>query len=80
MASSAEPSGCHREGGRLPLVEQSPYAPELNPVVYPTIAAKVDTVEVILHELNADPERVKRLIGWYWITDALSALPDTLAA
>lgn len=53
----------------LPLIEQPPYAPELNPiervfeylrariegVSYPTIDAKVAGVEAILAELDADP-------------------------
>jgi hypothetical protein len=78
----------------LPLIEQPPYAPELNPaervfeelragiegVVYPTIEDKVAAVEAILADLDADPERVKRLTGWHWITDALHALPQDHAA
>jgi hypothetical protein len=67
----------------LPLIEQPPYAPELNPaervfeelragiegVIYPTIEAKVAAVEAILDELDADPERVKRLTSWGWIVE-----------
>lgn len=82
-----------REVG-LPLIEQPPYAPELNPVervfehlragiegtVYPTIEAKVHAVEAILDELDANPERVKSLTGWYWITDNLQRLPQEYAA
>lgn len=78
----------------LPLIEQPPYAPELNPaervfeelragiegVVYPTIEAKVEAVEMILGELDADPERVRRLTGWRWIVETLHALPQTNAA
>jgi DDE superfamily endonuclease len=69
----------------LPLIEQPPYSPELNPVerifeelraqiegvVYGTIEEKVAAVEGILEELDADPERVKRLAGWQWIVDSL---------
>lgn len=70
----------------LPLIEQPPYAPELNPaervfehlragiegVVYACIDDKVAAVEAILQELDADPERVKRLTSWSWITDTLA--------
>jgi len=78
----------------LPLIEQPPYAPELNPaervfeelrrgvegVCYPTIEDKVAAVEAILHELDAAPDRVKRLTGWHWITETLHNLPQTHAA
>ena len=78
----------------LPLIEQPPYAPELNlaervfeelragieGVVYPTIEAKVAAVEVILEELDRDPERVRRLTGWRWIAENLDALPQDNAA
>lgn len=74
-----------REVG-LPLIEQPPYAPELNPAervfehlragiegtVYPTIEDKVAAVEAILQELDADPERVTRLTNWSWIADTLA--------
>lgn len=70
----------------LPLIEQPPYAPELNPaervfehlragiegVVYERIEDKVAAVEVILDELDADPERVKRLTNWSWIANTLA--------
>jgi transposase len=78
----------------LPLIEQPPYAPELNPVervfellragiegvVYSTLEAKVAAVEALLEELDADPERVKRLTGWHWIMGALGHLPEVYAA
>jgi hypothetical protein len=78
----------------IPLIEQPPYAPELNPaervfeelragiegVVYPSLDDKVAAVEAILEELDADPERVKRLIGWHWIAVALDQLPKDHAA
>lgn len=78
----------------LPLIEQPPYAPELNPaervfehlraqiegIVYATIEAKVEAVERILEELDAAPHRVTCLTGWRWITDALSQLPTEHAA
>lgn len=82
-----------REVG-LPLIEQPPYAPELNPaervveelragiqgIIYPTIEAKVAAVETTLAELDADPGRVRHLSGWHWIADALHALPQEHAA
>jgi DDE superfamily endonuclease len=78
----------------LPLVEQPPYAPELNPVervfeylraeiegvVYPTIEAKVAAVEAVLDVLDADPDRVQRLTNWHWIADSLDHLPHNNAA
>jgi len=78
----------------LPLIEQPPYAPELNPAervfevlraeiegtVYPSLDAKVAAVEAILEQLDADPERVTRLIGWHWIGDNLRRLPSEYAA
>ncbi len=78
----------------LSLIEQPPYAPELNPaervfehlraaiegIVYPTLEAKVAAVEAILAELDADPDRVKRLTGWHWIADNLRRLPQEHAA
>lgn len=73
----------------LPLVALPPYSPELNPAerlfeevrrrvegtVYATLADKVDAVEAFLHELDADPARVRRLCGWDWLIDAQDALP-----
>lgn len=78
----------------LPLIEQPPYAPELNPtervfeelraamegVVYPTIEAKVAAVEAILEELDADSQRVRRLTSWQWIAENLHAPPQANAA
>lgn len=78
----------------LPLIEQPPYSPELNPVervfeylraaiegvVYATIEEKVAAVEGILEELDADPERVKSLAGWQWIVDAVHHHPSENAA
>lgn len=78
----------------LPLIAQPPYAPELNPaervfaylragiegIVYSSIADKLYAVEAILEELDADPERVKRLIGWQWIRTARADIPADYAA
>lgn len=82
-----------REQG-VTLVGLPPYAPELNPAervfeeirrtvegrVYGTIDAKVAAVEHFLHSLAQDPERVKRLVAWPWITSALDHLPPSFAA
>ena len=73
----------------LPLVALPPYSPELNPAerlfeevrrrvegrVYTTLADKVDAVQAFLHELDADPARVRQLCGWDWLTAAQDALP-----
>jgi transposase len=81
-------------GMGFPLIEQPPYAPELNPVervfeelrariegvVYPTIEDKVAAVEAILAEFDANPERVRSLTGWGWITSNLHQLPTENAA
>jgi hypothetical protein len=77
----------------LPLIEQPPYAPELNPaervfellragiegVVYPSIEDKVAAVEAMLEELDAAPERVKQLAGWHWIVDTLRPASENAA-
>ena len=74
----------------LPLIEQPPYAPELNPAerliqelrrevegtVYATIEEKVAAVTAVLEQWDADPERVRRLTGWAWIDEARTALPQ----
>jgi len=66
-----------------------PYSPELNPAervfeelrrrvegrVYATLADKQAAADASLAELAADPERVKQLCGWAWLTDALDNLP-----
>jgi transposase len=76
----------------LPLVALPPYSPELNPAerlfeevrrriegrIYPSLDDKVAAVQALLHELDADPARVRRLCGWGWITDALDTLPTSL--
>ena len=73
----------------LPLVALPPYSPELNPAerlfeevrrrvegtVYATLGDKIDAVQAFLHELDADPARVRSLCGWDWLTDAHDALP-----
>lgn len=78
----------------LPLIEQPPYSPELNPaerifeylrariegIVYPSLDAKLAAVEAILDDLDAHPERVRSLAAWHWIADAFTALADDIAA
>ena len=68
----------------VPLVRLPAYSPELNPaeriieevraevegVVYETIDVKQDKAEGFLRELEADPDRVRRLAGWAWIREA----------
>lgn len=77
-----------REVG-MTLVTQPPAAPELNPaervfqevrravegLVYATLADKVAIVEQELAALQADPARLRRLTGWYWIANTLAQLP-----
>jgi DDE superfamily endonuclease len=71
----------------LPLITQPPAAPELNPAervfqelrravegrTYPTIEAKMAVVDQQLQALAADPDRVRRLTGWAWISEALTS-------
>ena len=77
-----------REVG-LVLIEQPAHSPELNPAervgewlrkkiegkVFGTIWHKMAAVEQALRELAADPEKVKRLVGWDWIVKAIKKLP-----
>jgi hypothetical protein len=76
----------------LPLVALPPDSPELNPAerlfeevrrrvegpVYATLDAKAAAVQAFLQELDADPDRVRRLCGWDWITAAFEALPTPI--
>lgn len=69
-------------------IEQPPYSPELNPaervfeylrdriegVIYGTVANKQQAVERELQKLANDPDAVKRIAGWQWIQDSVSAL------
>lgn len=77
------------EGLQTQRVALPPYSPELNPAervfeevrrwvegeVYQSLEAKQWAVEEYLQGLAADPERVRRLCGWKWITEALNRLP-----
>ena len=76
----------------LPLIALPPYAPELNPAervfaeirseiegaVDATIEDKVAAVEALLRDLDADPARVQRLVGWAWIHAAFAELPSAI--
>jgi hypothetical protein len=73
----------------FPLVQQPAYAPELNPAerlfeelrrvtegkVYDSLDAKVAAIQAELQRWDADPNRLRRLVGWWWIQDTLNQLP-----
>ena len=79
---------------KLPLLFQPPYAPELNPAErlfeelrralegqgYATIDDKVAAIDAELDRWEADPDRVRRLAGWDWITAAFAHLSQENAA
>jgi transposase len=66
-----------------------PYSPELNPAervfqelrrrlegrAYASVADKQAAADAYLAQLAADPDRVRQLCGWTWLTDALDLLP-----
>ncbi len=66
------------------------YSPELNPAervfeevrrhvegeVYPSLKAKMAAIAHVLRQLKADKTRLKRLIGWDWVQQALAQLPN----
>ena len=70
------------------------YSPELNPAervfeevrrrtegrVYDSVADKQAIAQAYLASLAADPDRVRRLCGWGWLTDALDGLPTLTPA
>jgi hypothetical protein len=74
----------------LPLIALPADAPERNPAervfeevrrasegrVYADLDAKRQAAETILTALAADPQRVRRLAGWDWITTAETRLPQ----
>ena len=78
----------------LPTVVQPTYSPELNPAervfeearrwvegrVYGSIEEKAEAVNAYLSELESDPNRVRSLAGWDWITEAIDGLPSSHAA
>ena len=69
-------------------VNQPPYSPEVNPPErvfeevrravegrnYDTVEDKAEEVEKFLRELNGDKERLRSLVQWKWITEALAGL------
>ncbi len=73
----------------LPLIALPPYSPELNPAervfeelraeiegrVFATLEEKVAAVEALLRTWDADPVRVRQLVGWAWIDAACAQLP-----
>jgi hypothetical protein len=78
-----------REVG-VALIEQPPVSPELNPTeligqmirretdghIYGTIWRKMAAVESVLKHLAENPEQVRRLIGWDWVLQSYSNLPN----
>lgn len=66
------------------------YSPELNPAervfqevrrqvegrVYPSLRAKRDAIDHLLRQLKADKTRLRRLIGWDWLQQAVAQLPN----
>lgn len=70
----------------LPRIVLPAYSPELNPPErvfeevrrhvegepYATLADKQAAVDAYLHDLAADPNRVRSLAGWAWIQHALA--------
>jgi hypothetical protein len=72
-------------------VRLPPYSPELNPAervfeevrrrtagrVYDSVADKQAIAQAYLANLAADPDRVRRLCGWDWLTAALNGLPTS---
>lgn len=75
----------------LPLIDLPAYSPELNPAerlfqelrraiegrLYATLDEKVVAVETELAKWDADPARVRSLVGWDWIE---AAVPQPAAA
>ena len=68
------------------LVSLPPYAPELNPVehlwdelreksfgivVFDSLDALEDHLEISLREMETDKEKVLSIVGWPWIIDSL---------
>jgi hypothetical protein len=74
----------------FPLVQQPAYAPKLNLVerffeelrrmvegrVYASLEEQVAAIEAELRKWDVDPDRVRRLVGWWWIMDTLNQRPD----
>ena len=78
----------------MSTIVQPAYSPELNPVervfeevrrwvegcVYESIEEKAEAVEAYLSELGSDPGRVRSLVAWDWIEDAMRNLPSPFMA
>ena len=69
------------------LVKLPPYSPELNPVehlwddlrekhfhnlVFESLDALEDHLEAALRKMENEPERIRSIIAWPWIINALS--------
>ena len=81
-------------GVGMSTIVQPAYSPELNPVervfeevrrwvegrIYESIEEKVEAVEAYLSELGSDPGRVRSLVAWNWIGDAMRNLPPPFMA
>ncbi len=91
-APAHHPRVVHEQG--VTLVGLPPYSPELNPAerifeairahveghVYATLEAKYAAVHAFLTTLEADPDQVRSIAGWGWITENLAQLPAENAA
>ncbi len=69
------------------------YSPELNPAervfeevrqhvegeVYPSLEAKRVAIDHLLSQLRPDTARLRQLIGWDWLRQALALLPSSLS-
>ncbi len=69
------------------------YSPELNPAervfqevrrhiegeVYPSLEAKRLAIDHLLRQLRADKARLRQLIGWDWLRQALALLPSSIS-
>jgi len=79
-------SGTLKVPGNMKLVPLPPYAPELNPVehlwdelreksfanlVFKSIDALDDHLEIALREMENDHERVHSIVAWPWIINSL---------
>ena len=76
------------------LIAQPAYCPELNPAerifqeirrrvegrVYQDLDQKCEVVEKVLRELASQPKKVKSLVGWRWIHQAIENLCQNMAA
>ena len=72
----------------LPLIQLSPYSPDLNPAepvfkevrrwieenVYPSLEDKVAVVQKFLTDSESDTQRVRPLPWWGWIATTVQGL------